>query len=61
MASRFAFMATARFWPPAGAFLLFVGWIGFNGGSTLEASPAIAGIIANTVIAAATGTAAGHI
>lgn len=45
----------------AGAFLLFVGWIGFNGGSTLEASPAIASIIANTVIAAATGTAAGHL
>ncbi|MFN0263206.1 ammonium transporter [Tepidamorphus sp. 3E244] len=43
-----------------GAVLLFVGWIGFNGGSTLEASPAIAGIIANTVLAAATGTAAGH-
>ena len=45
----------------SGAFLLFVGWIGFNGGSTLEASPAIASIIANTVVAAATGTAAGHL
>lgn len=45
----------------AGAFLLFVGWIGFNGGSTLEASPAIASIIANTIVAAATGTAAGHL
>jgi Amt family ammonium transporter len=45
----------------AGAFLLFVGWIGFNGGSTLEASPDIAAIIANTVLAAATGTAAGHL
>lgn len=45
----------------AGAFLLFVGWIGFNGGSTLEASPQIASIIANTVVAAATGTAAGHL
>jgi ammonium transporter, Amt family len=45
----------------AGAFLLFVGWIGFNGGSTLEASPDVASIIANTVVAAATGTAAGHL
>ena len=45
----------------AGAVLLFVGWIGFNGGSTLKASPEIAGIVANTVLAAATGTAAGHL
>lgn len=45
----------------AGAFMLFVGWIGFNGGSTLEASPAIASIIANTIVAAAMGTAAGHL
>ncbi|MEO0385591.1 MAG: ammonium transporter [Pseudomonadota bacterium] len=44
----------------SGAVLLFVGWIGFNGGSTLEASSDIAGIIANTVLAAAMGTAAGH-
>lgn len=45
----------------AGAFLLFVGWIGFNGGSTLEASSHIASIVANTVAAAASGTAAGHL
>ncbi len=44
-----------------GAFLLFVGWFGFNGGSTLSASPAIAHVIANTVIAAAMGTAAGYL
>lgn len=44
----------------SGAVLLFVGWIGFNGGSTLEASSDIASIIANTVLAAAMGTAAGH-
>jgi ammonium transporter, Amt family len=44
----------------AGALLLFVGWIGFNGGSTTTATPAIAGIIANTVIAGAAGAAAGY-
>ncbi|MCC0048059.1 MAG: ammonium transporter [Rhodobiaceae bacterium] len=43
-----------------GAFLLFVGWIGFNGGSTLQASSDIAHIIANTVLAAATGGVAGY-
>ena len=43
-----------------GAFLLFVGWIGFNGGSTLQASADIAHIIANTVLAAAMGAAAGY-
>ncbi|MBB4301040.1 Amt family ammonium transporter [Rhodobium orientis] len=45
----------------AGAILLFVGWIGFNGGSTLEASPAVAHVIANTVLAAATGGTAGYL
>jgi Amt family ammonium transporter len=45
----------------AGALLLFVGWIGFNGGSTLAASPDIAHVIANTVLAAAAGTAAGYL
>ncbi|WP_417685509.1 ammonium transporter [Roseibium sp.] len=44
----------------AGAFLLFVGWIGFNGGSTLAASPAVPLIIVNTVIAAAAGSAGGY-
>ncbi|MEI2386714.1 ammonium transporter [Breoghania sp. JC706] len=45
----------------AGAFLLFVGWIGFNGGSTAAAVPEIAHIIANTVLAAGTGGAAGYL
>ncbi|WP_107988836.1 ammonium transporter [Breoghania corrubedonensis] len=45
----------------AGAFLLFVGWIGFNGGSTAAAVPAIAHIIANTVLAAGTGGVAGYL
>jgi len=45
----------------AGALLLFVGWIGFNGGSTTAARPEIASIIANTVLAAASGTAAGYV
>lgn len=45
----------------AGALLLFVGWIGFNGGSTLKATPDIAHIIANTVLAAAAGTCAGYL
>jgi ammonium transporter, Amt family len=45
----------------AGAFILFVGWIGFNGGSTLSATSDIAMIIVNTVIAAASGGAGGYI
>ncbi len=45
----------------AGAFLLFVGWIGFNGGSTTAAVPEIAHIVANTVLAACTGGAAGYL
>ncbi|WP_289032480.1 ammonium transporter [uncultured Roseibium sp.] len=44
----------------AGAFLLFVGWIGFNGGSTLSASSDVALIITNTVLAAAAGAAGGY-
>ncbi|MEM7566095.1 MAG: methyl-accepting chemotaxis protein [Pseudomonadota bacterium] len=43
----------------AGSLLLLVGWIGFNAGSTLSASGAIAGIAANTVLAAAAGGAGG--
>ena len=38
-----------------GTFILFFGWFGFNCGSTLEASPAIAGIAVNTMIAACFG------
>ncbi len=43
----------------AGVFLLFFGWIGFNGGSTTTGTGSIAHIIANTVLAAATGALAG--
>ena len=39
----------------AGAVFLFVGWIGFNGGSTTAGSPDFARIVANTVIAACLG------
>lgn len=42
----------------AGAVFLFVGWIGFNGGSTTAGSPDFARIVANTVIAATAGGAA---
>ena len=45
----------------AGALVLFVGWIGFNGGSTTAATPAIAQIIANTVLAAGSGGVAGYL
>lgn len=40
----------------AGVFILWFGWIGFNAGSTLEASSAIPGIIVNTVLAASAGS-----
>ncbi|MBB4303737.1 Amt family ammonium transporter [Rhodobium orientis] len=43
----------------SGALILLVGWIGFNGGSTTAASADIARIVANTVIAAATGGVVG--
>ena len=38
-----------------GVFILFFGWFGFNGGSTLEATPDIGGIVLNTVLAAVAG------
>ncbi|NIB38377.1 ammonium transporter [Pseudomaricurvus alkylphenolicus] len=38
-----------------GVFVLWFGWIGFNAGSTLEASSDIAGIIVNTLLSAAAG------
>ncbi len=40
-----------------GTLILWFGWIGFNGGSTLAFSSAIPGIIANTMLAAAGGMA----
>ncbi|HHZ08144.1 MAG TPA: ammonium transporter [Rhizobiales bacterium] len=45
----------------AGTLLLFVGWIGFNGGSTTSATPQIAQIIANTVLAAGAGGVSGYL
>lgn len=44
-----------------GGMLLFIGWIGFNGGSTTQASPDIAPIIVNTVLAGAVGTCVGYV
>lgn len=38
-----------------GVVLLWFGWFGFNGGSTLAANAHIAGILANTVLAGAAG------
>lgn len=38
-----------------GLLLFFVGWVGFNGGSTLGMDAAIPGIIANTLISGAVG------
>jgi len=45
----------------AGAMIIFVGWIGFNGGSTITASPDIAHIVANTVLAAGAGGTIGYL
>ena len=42
-----------------GTLLLWIGWVGFNGGSTLALTDAVPGIIANTVLAAAAGLATG--
>nr|WP_321457790.1 ammonium transporter [uncultured Cohaesibacter sp.] len=44
-----------------GGLLLFIGWLGFNGGSTLKANEAVAYIILNTVLAGGFGTVAGFV
>ncbi|WP_246085055.1 ammonium transporter [Rhizobium glycinendophyticum] len=43
-----------------GALILFFGWIGFNGGSTLAANADVAPIILNTVLAGGMGTCVGY-
>lgn len=45
----------------AGAFLLYFGWIGFNGGSTTAVVPEIASIVANTLLAGAAGAFGGGV
>jgi Amt family ammonium transporter len=42
-----------------GVFLLWVGWFGFNGGSTLGLTPAVPGILVNTLLGGAAGGIAG--
>lgn len=44
----------------SGALLLFIGWIGFNGGSTLRAEADVAGIVVNTILAGGFGCAVGY-
>ena len=42
-----------------GVFLLWIGWMGFNGGSTLTGSGEVSYIVANTMVAGAMGAVAG--
>ncbi|SON53694.1 Bacteriophytochrome cph2 [Hartmannibacter diazotrophicus] len=44
-----------------GGFFLYIGWIGFNGGSTLHAGASVAPIILNTILAGAVGGIAGYV
>lgn len=44
-----------------GALLLFIGWIGFNGGSTLSAGDLVPMVILNTVLAGGMGTCVGYV
>ena len=45
----------------AGSLLLFIGWLGFNGGSTLKAGEGVTFIILNTILAGGFGAVAGHL
>ena len=45
----------------AGVLMLYIGWIGFNGGSTGAATGEIGSIILNTVLAGAAGGLAGYV
>jgi Amt family ammonium transporter len=38
-----------------GAVLLFIGWLGFNGGSTLALNDSVPGILINTIVGASAG------
>lgn len=42
-----------------GGLLLFLGWLGFNGGSVLGFNDAVPGVVVNTTLAAVAGSAAG--
>ncbi|MCO6185607.1 ammonium transporter [Rhizobium sp. L1K21] len=44
-----------------GGLLLFIGWIGFNGGSTLKAGEDMAHIVLNTILAGGFGAVVGHV
>ena len=55
MAGHSAVLATA------GTMLIFVGWVGFNGGSTIVATDEIAHIVTNTMLAAGSGGVIGYL
>ncbi len=44
-----------------GGLLLFVGWFGFNGGSTLALTEAVPGILTNTILAGVAGVLSGMV
>ena len=54
------FMVTAMHWQRR-AIILWVGWIGFNGGSTTTGDPGFAHIVSNTMLSAAFGGMVGTI